>query len=93
MTRTADCFRCWMPNCAETSDEGEDIDAFDAWDAVKKYAKWADENSGGEMAQNGMSRRHDGYIVHCMSPDDTETVWRIWPEAEVRWYASKDVEK
>lgn len=86
-------FRCWMPDFAETSDDGRLMESFDVWGAVKAYAKWADENSGGEMAQNGLRPAHDGYIVHCLSPDNTETVWRIWPEAEVRWYASKDVEK
>jgi len=86
-------YRCWMPDYAETSDDAREVEAFDAWAAVKHYAKWADENAGGEMAQNGLRPAHAGYIVHCLSPDNAETVWRIWPEVEVRWYASKDVEK
>lgn len=86
-------YRCWMPDYGETSDDAREVVAFDPWAAVKAYAKWADENAGGEMAQNGLRPSHAGYIVRCLASDNTETVWRIWPEAEVRWYASKDVEK
>ena len=45
------------------------------------------QESTAEMSQSGLRPGHDGYVVHVLSPDNVETKWRVWPEAEVRWYA------
>lgn len=80
-------FRCWMPAYGETSDEARAVVAIDAWHAAKEFAEWADNDSGAEMSQNGLRPGHDGYIIHVIASDGRETKWRVWPEAEVRWYA------
>jgi hypothetical protein len=76
-----------MPSCGETSDDAREVHAFDAWSAAKRWAEWADGNSGAEMSQNGLRQGHPGYVVHILTPDNVETIFRVFPEAEVRWYA------
>lgn len=75
-------YRCWMPANCETRDDARVVHAFDAWSASKAFAKKADEDSGAEM-----SASREGFTVHVLSEDDIETVWRVWPEYEVQWYA------
>lgn len=82
--RGATTFSCWI----EGNDEDpRQVRALDAWMAAKKFADLLDADAGGEMAQSGLRPGHDGWLVTVLSPDDTETRLRVWPEAEVRWYA------
>ena len=80
-------FRCWIPEYEEGQDEADVIHAFDAWSAAKRFAEKADQNAGGEIATSAL-RGNNKLRIHVLSPEGIETMWDVWPEAEIRWYGS-----
>lgn len=78
-------YRCWLVG-DHTEEQGWDVEAYDAWMAVKSVVRQLDNDSGSEIS-HGAFERNNKLRIGVRHPDGTVSEWDAWPDIEVRWYA------